>query len=96
MAKATFDGVVIAQSDDVKVVEGLTYFLLEDVDMEKLVDSPTNSRCFWKGKATYFHVQGRNEIAQNAAFRYEKPWPLAKNLVTDRIAFWQGVEVTRD
>lgn len=96
MARAVFDGVVIAESDDVRVVEGMTYFPLADVDMEHLVPSPTSSRCFWKGKASYFHVSGNDDVAQNAAFRYEYPWPLARRLVTDRIAFWQGVEVTRD
>ena len=96
MARATFDGIVIAESDDVKVVEGMTYFPVESVDADRLLDSPTTSRCFWKGKATYWHVQGADDIAQNAAFRYEHPWPLARRLVTDRVAFWQGVEVTRD
>jgi uncharacterized protein (DUF427 family) len=95
MARATFDGVVIAESDDVKVVEGMTYFPVESVDMGQLVQSPTTSRCFWKGKASYWHVQGNDDIAQNAAFTYERPWPLAKRLVTDRVAFWQGVEVSR-
>ncbi len=96
MARAMFDGQVIAESDDVKVVEGMTYFPLDSVRRELLVDSPVTSRCFWKGKATYWHVQGQDDIAQNAAFAYERPWPLAKNLMTDRMAFWHGVEVTRD
>ena len=91
-----FNGQVIAESDDVKVVEGMTYFPLDSVRRELLVESPVTSRCFWKGKATYWHVQGQDDIAQNAAFAYERPWPLAKKLVTDRLAFWHGVEVTRD
>ena len=93
MARAVFEGVVIAESDDVKVVEGMTYFPIDDVATEHLVESPTTSRCFWKGKASYFHVRGTDDIAQNAAFRYEHPWPLARRLVTDRIAFWHGVEI---
>jgi uncharacterized protein (DUF427 family) len=93
MTKAIFDGVVIAESDDVKRVEGMSYFPIADVDADHLLDSPTTSRCFWKGKASYFHVQGNDDIAQNGAFIYRKPWPLAKGLVTDRIAFWQGVEI---
>jgi uncharacterized protein (DUF427 family) len=96
MARATFDGQVIAESDDVRVVEGMTYFPLDSVRHDLLIDSPVASRCFWKGKATYWHVQGRTDVAQNAAFAYEHPWPLARKLVTDRIAFWHGVEVTRD
>ncbi len=91
-----FDGQVIAESDDVKVVEGMVYFPLDSVRRDLLVESPVTSRCFWKGKASYWHVQGQDDIAQNAAFAYEHPWPLAKKLVTDRVAFWHGVEVTRD
>jgi uncharacterized protein (DUF427 family) len=93
MTKAMFDGVVIAESDDVKRVEGMSYFPITDVDTDQLLDSPTTSRCFWKGKASYFHVLGNDGIAQNGAFIYRKPWPLAQRLVTDRIAFWQGVEI---
>ena len=96
MARAVFDGVVIAESDDVKVVEGMAYFPIESVDRSLMIDSPTTSRCFWKGKARYWHVQGRDDVAANAAFMYERQWQLAKRLGTDRIAFWQGVEVTRD
>ena len=93
MTRAVFDGIVIAESNDVTRVEGMTYFPVADVDTDQLIDSPTTSRCFWKGKASYYHVSGRSDIAQNAAFTYRRPWPLAKRLVTDRIAFWHGVEV---
>lgn len=93
MARAVFDGVVLADSDDVRVVEGLTYFPLHSVDMDKLLPSPTTSRCFWKGKASYWHVHGGTEIAPNAAFTYEHPWPLARRLVSGRIAFWHAVRI---
>ena len=94
MAQATFDGVVIADSDDVRVVEGMTYFPLNSVTAGALVDSPTTGRCFWKGKARYWDVAGSTEIATDAAFAYEQPWPLARRMVTDRVAFWRGVEIT--
>jgi uncharacterized protein (DUF427 family) len=96
MIKAVFDGVVIAESDDVRNVEGMAYFPIDNVEMDNLVESPTTSRCFWKGKASYWHVQGRDDIAQNAAFTYEHPWPLARRLVEDRVAFWRGVEIVDD
>lgn len=96
MTRAIFDGVVIAESDDVRNVEGMAYFPIDSVDHGALVESPNTSRCFWKGKANYWHVQGRRELAPNAAFTYERPWPLARRLVGGRIAFWQGVEIVRD
>ncbi len=95
MARAVFAGSVIAESDDVKVVEGITYFRRADVDLDALTDSPTTTRCFWKGKARYWHVDGADDVALDAAFAYEQPWPLARRLVTDRIGFWRGVEIER-
>ncbi len=91
-----FDGVVVAASDDVRVVEGITYFPIDSVNMELLVESPTTSRCSWKGKANYWHVHGRSDIAPDAAFAYQKPWPLARRLVGDRIAFWQRVRIVHE
>ena len=96
MAQAVFDGVVIAQSDDVKVVEGMTYFPRSSVAADVLIECPTTSQCFWKGKASYFHVVGATETATDAAFVYKRPWPLARRLVTDRVAFWRDVDVVRD
>ena len=96
MTKAIFDGIVIAESDDVRNVEGMTYFPVDSVEMDNLVESPTTSRCVWKGKASYWHVRGRSDIAPDAAFGYVRPWPLARRLVADRIAFWHGVEIVRD
>lgn len=96
MVKAMFDGVVVAESDDVKVVEGMTYFPTDSVADGVLIESPTTSQCFWKGKASYFHVAGAAETATDAAFTYKRPWPLARRLVTDRVAFWREVDVVRD
>jgi len=73
MTKAVFDGVVLAESDDVKVVEGMTYFPIESVDMDRLSESLTTSHCFWKGKANYWHVEGQSDTAANAAFAYTHP-----------------------
>jgi len=96
MTRAVFDDVVIAESDDVRIVEGMAYFPIDSVDRDTLIDSPTTSRCFWKGKASYWHVQGRSDMAPNAAFTYEHPWPLARRLVSGRMAFWQGVQIVND
>lgn len=96
MVRAVWNGVVIAESDDVRTVEGMVYFPIGDVDSERLIPSPTTSRCFWKGKASYWHVDGAEDIAENAAFAYERPWPLARRLVGDRVAFWRDVQIERD
>lgn len=95
MARAEFDGAVIAESDDVKIVEGVTYFPIDSVDQSRLIETPTQTQCFWKGRASYWSVQGDNDLAVDAAFAYKKPWPLARRLVTDRIGFWRDVSVSR-
>ena len=95
MTRAVFNDVVIAESDDVKVVEGISYFPIADVNMALLAESPTRTRCFWKGQASYFHVDGEDDTALDAAFRYVTPWPLARRLVTDRIGFWRDVQIER-
>ena len=93
MARAIFDGVVVADSDDVRVVGGISYFPRNDVRHDALVESDTTTRCPWKGKARYWHVAGEDGTATDAAFAYERPWPLARRLVSDRVAFWREVEV---
>jgi uncharacterized protein (DUF427 family) len=89
--RAVFDGVVVAESQDIKFVEGRAYFPAEAVDMSRLIESPGRSLCFWKGRARYWHVQGPTDLSADAAFSYPKPWPLARRLVGGRIAFWRGV-----
>lgn len=95
MTRAVFDGVIVAESDDVRVVEGITYFPRDSVSPGVLTESPTTSRCFWKGKASYFHVDNGDDTALDAAFVYEKPWPLARRLVGDRVGFWRDVTIER-
>jgi uncharacterized protein (DUF427 family) len=96
MTRALFNGVVVAESDDVRVVEGMTYFPIDSVDPEVLVESPSTSRCFWKGRARYWHVEVGDDVVSDAAFGYPRPWPLARRLVNNRVAFWRGVEIQRD
>ena len=93
MVRAVFDGVVVAESNDVRVVSGISYFPREDVRADALEPSTTTSRCPWKGKARYWHVAGENDVANDAAFEYERPWPLARRLVTNRVGFWRDVEI---
>ena len=91
--RAVYAGNVVAEGDDVRVVQGISYFRRDDVKPDVLVESPTTSRCPWKGKASYFHVQHGDDVELDAAFTYEKPWPLARRLVTDRVGFWRGVTI---
>lgn len=93
MPKATWNGVVIADSDDTVVVEGNHYFPKDSVGEEYLVPSEQSSVCHWKGTAAYYDVLVDGEVNKDAAFFYPEPKEAAAQ-ITDRIAFWKGVEVS--
>jgi uncharacterized protein (DUF427 family) len=95
MAKAIWNGVTIAESDDIAIVEGNAYFPLSAVAPGCLAaDEETRaSYCHWKGIATYFSVTAGGETNAGAAWQYEEPYAQAA-VIRDRIAFWNGVEVT--
>jgi len=63
--QATWNGVVLAESDRTVVIEGNHYFPPEDVNHEYLEPSGQHSVCFWKGRASYYDavVDGRRNRA---------------------------------
>lgn len=92
--RAVWNDTVLAQSDDMIVVEGNHYFPHDSVNWDTLTPSATTTRCFWKGKASYFDVRASGRSNAAAAWTYEKPWPLARH-ITGHVAFWHGVRVER-
>ena len=92
MATATWNGSVIASSDDTVVVEGNHYFP-RDAVTATLRESETRTVCGWKGTASYFAVEVDGQVNPDAAWVYPDPEPEAAQ-IRDRIAFWHGVEVT--
>ena len=93
MATATWNGTVLARSDDTVVVEGNHYFPRDSVADGVLVDSTRTSVCPWKGTASYHSVVVDGQVNDDAAWYYPEPKPAAAE-IKDRIAFWKGVEVT--
>jgi uncharacterized protein (DUF427 family) len=92
MAEAYWNGVRIAASDDIVMVEGNAYFPRSAVDPSLLADSATTSVCPWKGTAHYHTLRVGDAENRDAAWYYPTPKEAAKE-ITDRIAFWKGVEV---
>ena len=92
MATATWNGTVIASSDDTVVVEGNHYFPLDSVTAE-LVPTDTKSVCPWKGTASYASLKVGGDVNPDAAWFYPAPKDAAAE-IKDRVAFWKGVEVT--
>jgi uncharacterized protein (DUF427 family) len=93
MAKATWNGTVIAESDDTVVVEGNHYFPAASVRAELLEDSATHTTCPWKGEASYRTIVVDGARNDDAAWFYPAPKEAAAE-IKDRFAFWKGVEVT--
>ena len=91
--KATWNGTVIAESDETIVVEGNHYFPADSVKKEHFEESATTSVCPWKGTANYFSVVAGGESNTDAAWYYPSPKPDAKN-IQGHVAFWKGVEVS--
>lgn len=93
MATATWNGKVIAQSDETVVVEGNHYFPPDSVRSEYLKESSHSSICPWKGTASYYTLVVDGAENKDAAWYYPRPKEAAEQ-VRDRIAFWRGVQVT--
>ena len=92
MKRATWNGMVIAESNRCEVVEGNQYFPADSVTREYLRDSTTRTVCGWKGTASYYDVVVNGETNKDAAWYYPDPKPAADN-VKGYIAFWKGVKV---
>jgi len=92
MAKAIWNGTVIAESDKTVMVEGNHYFPPESVNTEYLKETSTHTTCPWKGLASYYTVVVDGEENADAAWFYPEPKKAAAE-IKDHVAFWRGVTV---
>ena len=92
MSKATWNGVVIAESDQTVVVEGNHYFPIDSIKKEYFQPSATQTVCGWKGTANYYTVEVDGKKNTDAAWYYLTPKDAAKN-IAGHVAFWKGVSV---
>jgi uncharacterized protein (DUF427 family) len=92
MAKATWNGVVLAESDQTIMVEGNHYFPPDAIHREFFTPSTMHTTCHWKGLASYYNVQVDGKANPNAAWYYPTPKDAAKE-IAGYIAFWKGVKV---
>lgn len=93
MARAEWNGHVIADTPDTVVVEGNHYFPADAVDPALLKPSSTTSVCGWKGTANYHSLVVDGAENRDAVWYYADPKPQAAN-IKGRLAFWKGVKVT--
>ncbi|MCU0636860.1 MAG: DUF427 domain-containing protein [Gemmatimonadaceae bacterium] len=91
--KATWNGAVIAESDDTVIVEGNHYFPIASLRQELVSGSETHTTCSWKGVASYYTLVVDGKENRDAAWYYPTPKAGAE-AVAGRVAFWKGVAVT--
>jgi uncharacterized protein (DUF427 family) len=94
MAKAIWNGKVVAESDRFERVERNVYFPPDAVKREYFQDSDHSSLCPWKGTASYYTLSVDGKTNSNAAWVYRDPLTAAAN-IKDHVAFWRGVEVVQ-
>lgn len=92
MARAIFNGKVIAESDDINTVEGNAYFPIDSLDRSVVSETDHHTMCPWKGNASYFSIEVDGEVATNAAWYYPVPLDGAQS-VANRVAFYPVVTV---
>jgi uncharacterized protein (DUF427 family) len=92
MARASWNGSVIAESDDIVMVEGNHYFPLASIDPALLVPSEKQTVCPWKGTASYYSLIVNGETNPDAVWYYPTPKDAASE-IAGRVAFWRGVVV---
>ena len=81
--KATWNGHVIADSDDIVTVEGNAYFPAAALDRAAVADSVHTSVCGWKGTAKYYSLLVDGKENRDAVWYYPDPKPDAMQ-VKDR------------
>jgi uncharacterized protein (DUF427 family) len=89
--KATWNGVVIAQSDDTVVMDGNHYFPADSLD-RKYVTFSNHHTTSSKGQASYYSLLVDGELKTDAVWYYPDPKPDAET-IKDRVAFGNGVKV---
>jgi uncharacterized protein (DUF427 family) len=87
--KALCDAVVLAESDDIVMVDGNPYFPRESMRTEYFRDSQLTTVCGWKGTARYWDVVVEGRELSNVVWSYETPKPAAEN-IRERFAFYRG------
>ena len=94
MPKATWNGKLLAESDQTEIVEGNHYFPADSITKEYFRESDTTTVCGWKGTASYYDVVVDGEVNNDAAWYYPTPKEAAAN-IAGYVAFWKGVEVAK-
>ena len=92
MARAIWNGEVIAESATFETIEGNTYFPPTSLRCEYFQPIDKTTECSWKGTAHYYNLIVDGKENQAGAWTYPNPKPAAQH-IKDHVAFWRGVVV---
>ncbi len=91
MMKAIWNGHVLAESKKTVMIENNYYFPADSLNTEFFQESEHHTQCFWKGRASYYHVVVDGKVNENAAWYYPDPKNAAAR-IKNYVAFWKGIE----
>jgi uncharacterized protein (DUF427 family) len=92
MAKAIWNGRIVAESNRTEIVEGNHYFPPQSIRNEFFRPSATQTTCPWKGEASYYSLEVDGTVNEDAAWFYPQPKEAARQ-IRNHVAFWRGVQV---
>jgi uncharacterized protein (DUF427 family) len=87
--KVSWEGVVLAESDETVVVEGNHYFPPDSVKREYFRKSDLHTTCPWKGLASYYTIEVNGKQLKDAAWYYPEPKSAARQ-IKDHVAFYRN------
>ena len=90
--KAIWNNAVIAESNEITVIEGNHYFPASSVSDAYLKPNDKTTFCPWKGTANYYTLSVAGAENPDAAWYYANPKDAAKE-IAGQIAFWNGVQI---
>ena len=99
--KVTLNGEVVAETDRPKILfeTGLPpryYMPPEDVRLEKCIPSGKNTRCPYKGEASYWSVEAGGERVEDLVWCYPEPIPEAPKIKGHLCFFNEKVDLEVD
>ena len=92
--KAIFNGIMLAESDDIAMVDGNTYLRRASIETDLFRESDLTTVSGWKGNARYWDVVVGDHVINNVVWAYDTPKPDAET-IRERFTFYRdkGVEL---
>lgn len=92
--KAIWNNQMIAESDDIVVIENNHYFPNGSIKKEYFKSSETHATCPWKGEASYYNLDVDGKQNVDAAWYYPEVSTQAQD-IKNHVAFWKGVQIIK-